>query len=91
MKDPQNLLISLLNEAAQEMILKGDKSTYAHYSTCENLGQFIKECADKISDNRPCDIAELYTIFLPTGDWDDSGGSLEIADQIAEILSKKLK
>jgi hypothetical protein len=90
-KDQQILLIRLLNEAAQEMIQKGDESTYTHYSTCENLGQFFKECADKISDNRPCDIVELYTIFLPTGDWDDSGGSLKIANQIAEILSKKLK
>ena len=89
--DPQNLLIRLLNNAAEELILKGGVSIYTHYSTCENLGQFIKECADKIGLNQACDIAELYTIFLPTGDWDDCGGSLKIADQIAEILSKKLK
>ena len=91
MKDPQKLLIELLNKAAKEMISKGDESTFTHYSTCENLGQIIKECVNKISANQPCDLAELYTIFLPTGDWDDSGGSQEIANQIVEIFSKKLK
>ena len=89
----QELSISVddFYKAAQEMIMKGDESTFTVYSTCERLGQFIKECAYKIEHNQSCDITELYAIFLPTGDWDDSGGSLNIANQIVEILGKELK
>ena len=37
------------------------------------------------------DVSKLWYVFAPTGVWDDSGGSQEIANEIFEILNKKYK
>lgn len=89
MKKDQNLLISLLKEAANEMKVLGESSTpWSHYDTCQDLGIFIEKAAEKLDTDNEEDVVELWHIFAPTSDWDDSGGSLRVADRIFELIDK---
>ena len=84
-------LLSLLDEAADEMRSYGDESTYSYFDTCEDVGSFIADITNKIKNEEMEEISKLWHIFLPTGIWDDSGGSQEIANEICEILDRNYK
>ena len=81
-------LITLLKEASNEMIEMGDRDTFTSYNTCKNLGYKIKEMALALEEKREIDVNELWGIFAPTSDWDDSGGSNDLADEINELTKK---
>lgn len=88
--DIQNLL-SLLDKAAAEMIIYGDQSTFTFFDTCEVVGNFIADISNKIKKGNLDEISNLWHVFLPTGIWDDAGGSQEIANEICEILNNDFK
>ncbi|MHA1197865.1 MAG: hypothetical protein ACTSQF_00710 [Candidatus Heimdallarchaeaceae archaeon] len=86
-KEIQSLL-SLLDKAAAEMISYGDKSTLTFFDSCADVGNYIKETADRVRGGELEEISKLWYIFAPTGVWDDSSGSQEIANEIFEIINK---
>ncbi len=81
-------LIDLLEQAAQEMIVLGSKTTFTEYDTCENLGFYLNEVISKLEQKEEIDVFELWGIFAPTSVWDDSGGSEEIANRIYALIKK---
>ncbi len=91
-KKKRDLLISLLAEASIEMKNLGDKATlWSNYDTCQDLGNFIEKAKTRLAKNDKTDVAELWSIFIPTSDWDDSGGSMILANKIFELLNKLYK
>ena len=68
-----------------------DQPTFTFFDTCEDVGKFIVDIANKIKNGELDEISKLWHIFLPTGIWDDSGGSQEIANEICEILNRIFK
>ncbi len=84
-------LLSLTDKAAVEMISYGNKSTFTFFDSCADVGNYIKETADRVRNGELEEISKLWYIFAPTGVWDDAGGSQEIANQIFEIINEKHK
>jgi len=85
----RDVLLSLLAEAALEMKNLGDRATFwSHYDTCQDLGNFIEKAKNNLAKNDETDVVELWTIFIPTSDWDDSGGSMILANKIFAFLNK---
>ena len=84
-------LLSLLDKAADEMLAYGGEPTYSYFDTCNDVGLFIKDIAGKAKKGELEEISKLWYIFAPTSVWDDSGGSLEIANEIFEIINKDYK
>lgn len=88
-EDDQELLVSLLAEAAKEMKKLGDRTTlWSHYDTCQDLGVFIEKVSTNLGMNDEKNVVELWSIFVPTSDWDDSGGSMILANKIFALLNK---
>lgn len=80
-------LIALLAEAAAEMKGLGDRVTlWSKYDTCQDLGEFLEKCVKRLANGNEEDIRELWGIFAPTSDWDDSGGSEALANKIFKLL-----
>ena len=86
-----NQLLLLLEGAAEEMISYGDQSTFSYFDTCEDVGLYIKDIVIKAKTGNLKELSKLWYIFAPTGVWDDSGGSEEIANEIFEILNKEFR
>ena len=85
----KKILISLLYDAANEMKKFDNQSTlWSSYDNCQDLGNFIEQAAKKLELGNEEDITELWGIFAPTSDWDDSGGSMPLANKIFELLNK---
>ena len=82
------LLIDLLEQAAQEMITLGPKTTLTEYDTCENLGFYLNEVIANLEQEKEIDVFELWGIFAPTSVWDDSGGSEDLANKIFVLIKK---
>ena len=81
-------LLSLLDKAANEMIVNGDQPTFSYFDTCEDVGLFIRDITNKARNGELEEFSKLWYIFAPTSVWDDSGGSQEIANEIFEIVNK---
>ncbi len=84
-------LLSLLDKAAAEMISYGDRSTLTFFDSCADVGNYIKEAADRARGGKLEELSKLWYIFAPTGVWDDSSGSQELANEIFEIINKDYK
>jgi hypothetical protein len=84
-------LISLLDKAVAEMIAYGDEPTFSYFDTCEDVGMFIQDIVNKMKNGELEDVSKLWYIFAPTGVWDDSGGSQDIANEIFEVINRKYK
>ena len=89
--DETQHLLSLLDKAAAEMLSLGDQPTFTFFDTCEVVGNFIADISNKIKKGDLDEISKLWHVFLPTGIWDDSGGSQEIANEICEILNRNYR
>lgn len=84
----RNALEKLLHEASMEMLSYGDTPLlYSSYETAEKLGAFIEKIAQKIVRGEDDYLPELWNIFAPTCEWDDSGGSVKLGSQIFKLLS----
>ena len=84
-------LLSLLDTAAAEMISYGDRSTFTFFDSCEDVGNYIKETTERVRAGELEEISKLWYVFAPTGVWDDSSGSQEIANKIFEIINEHYK
>ncbi len=84
-------LLSLLDKAASEMISLGNQSTFSYFDTCEDLGLYIRAITNKAKSGEVNELSKLWYVFAPTGTWDDSHGSQEIANEIFEILNRNYK
>ena len=86
-------LLALLVMAAAEMKGLGSKTTlWSKYDTCGDLGEFLENAVGRLAFGNEEDVPELWGIFAPTSDWDDSGGSEALANkifQLLEVLYKK--
>ena len=91
MSDELNDFLLLIGKAAEEMISYGNQSTFSYFNTCKDVGLYIQDIITKVKDGKMKELSKLWYIFAPTGVWDDSGGSQEIANEIFEILNKKFK
>jgi len=80
-------LIELLQAAANQMSARG-KADYwpGRFSTCAELGRFIADEARRLATGDESLVHELWPVFAPTCDWDDAGGSMELADGICRLL-----
>ena len=80
-------LIALLTEAAVEMKALGKRTTlWSKYDTCQDLGVFLEKSVERLGQGNEEDVRELWGIFAPTSDWDDSGGSMALANKIFNLL-----
>lgn len=73
------------------MISYGDRSTLTFFDSCADVGNYIKETADRARGGELEELSKLWYIFAPTSVWDDSGGSQDIANKIFEIINKNYK
>ena len=90
--EKRELLIELLKKAADEMFAYGNRRTpWSSYKTCNDLGNFIKKAAERYERGDGEDLDELLGIFIPISDWDDSGGSADLGNQIYDLLVKIIK
>ena len=84
-------LLTILDKAADEMISYGDRTTFTFFDSCADVGNYIRETVDRVRDGKFEEISKLWYIFAPTGVWDDSNGSQEIANEIYKILNRNYK
>lgn len=82
-------LARLLRDAGALMTSYGPVTYFgSYYDNCEELGKVIGVEAEKLANNEKADLTSLWKIFAPTCDWDDAGGSLDLANEIFSILDK---
>lgn len=55
------------------------------------LGEFILQTVDKLKTNDLSNLKELWLIYIPTGDFDDAIGDLEIGCETFELLNSLYK
>ena len=88
-EDLQKLLL-LLDKAAEEMLSYGDQPTFTYFDTCEDVGIYLQEISTQIKKGNLSEISKLWYVFLPTGVWDDSGGTEDIANEILSLLKYRV-
>ena len=90
MNDKMTELCELLRLAGNNMLALGKAPTLvADYDYPEDLGRFILSCRDVMKAGEeltPPQRRELWTIFAPTCDWDNSGGAVDLGNEVFAIL-----
>jgi hypothetical protein len=81
-------LVSLLRAAATEMLAAGEAPYLGEHDTSAGLGQFIASKTDALSSGDESAARDLWHVFAPTCDWDDAGGSRDVANEVFERLSR---
>lgn len=79
-------LIELLLMAVAEMRRYGDAPIWSRYDSCEGLANFLETSSKRLAEGDDRNLKELWSIFAPTCDWDDAGGSQDLANEIFPIL-----
>ncbi|MHA2254140.1 MAG: hypothetical protein ACXAD7_27580 [Candidatus Kariarchaeaceae archaeon] len=74
MNDTSPLISILRNLGKQMMEKEGSISVYASYNTWIEFGDHILKLTDDLEKGNKKAKSKLKMIFLPTSDWDDSGG-----------------
>ena len=83
--DPE--LSHLLGLAAAEIRQKpNDVFMSPRFDMTYDLAASIEEAKGRLANGDVAAGNELYLIFLPTSDWDDAGGSQEMANRLCELL-----
>ena len=68
-------LLIILREIGNEMIEKEEEiSIFAHYDSWKDFGNRIIKLCKELEKNSLWAKKKLKMIFLPTSDWDESGG-----------------
>jgi hypothetical protein len=83
-----NQLVALLHRAAAEMLAAGEAFYLGKHDTCAGLGRFISASTEALVSGDSLAAKELWFVFAPTCDWDDAGGSLDLANTIFELLDQ---
>jgi hypothetical protein len=84
-------LIHSIKTAIQELESKTEEiDLYSGYQSYQQFADHLKNQLIKIKNHDSTAFQELYEIFLPTSDWDDSNGSEAIANEILCLLKNFL-
>ena len=84
-----NGLINLLERAVAELKSRtGPVSVYSSFETWSEFSFFLEEQIYQLHRKQVSVLKQIKLIFLPTGEWDESGGSSELAGSICEVLKK---
>jgi hypothetical protein len=80
----ENQLVPLLRQAAQCWLSLGHQDIWDSEHYTDELGNFCNLAAEKIEKNAISDDEkkELYFIFAPTCEWDDSVGDVGLGNKI---------
>lgn len=83
-------LCELLGVAATRFEALGNRPIWSSYDSGINLAQFVR---DRIVEIREDNISldnkkELWSIFAPTSDWDDTVGDLQLGEEIFQVLKR---
>lgn len=82
-------LLELLEKASSEMIRHDQLPYLGKFGTCAELGQYIAKLRAEVELGNQHVLTNLWRIFAPTCDWDDAGGSPEIADAIYALIRRQ--
>jgi hypothetical protein len=63
---------------------------WSRYNSGEDMAKFVLKCRDAINQGTITldQKEELWIIFLPTSDWDDVGGDMQLGNEIDFLLNK---
>src|SRR5947209_11213770 len=89
---PNPELMRVLGLAAAE--LRGfpdDVFMSSLFNKIHDLAGFIEQSAARISAGDVTAGHDLFMVFLPTSDWDDAGGSQDIANRACKFLEPYFK
>lgn len=82
-------LIALLNKAVAELQTRtGPVSVYSSFETWSEFSFYLEEQVYQLQKRQFGVLKQVKLIFLPTGEWDEAGGSSEIANSICDLLKK---
>lgn len=90
MKD-KSVLISTLRNLGNIMIDKTEPiSIHVQYNSWKQFGETILELVEEVEKGNEKALTKLKMIFLPTSDWNDSGGIKGFdPDLILKLLDNK--
>ena len=84
---PHHRLIELLQLAVEELRDRPNEIIMStQFSSTSNLADFIEQAASRLMSGDLKAGHELFIVFGPTCDWDDAGGSRNLADLACELL-----
>ncbi|MDH5403398.1 MAG: hypothetical protein OEZ01_09820 [Candidatus Heimdallarchaeota archaeon] len=88
--DAKSRLLLLLHSIIQEMReTRSEISIYSKYDSWNGFADKLEELRNELLKNKKTAKVKLKFIFLPTSDWDDSGGISGFnPDEILELLDK---
>jgi len=63
---------------------------WSRYNSGDDIAKFVLQCRDAINQGTITldQKKELWIIFLPTSDWDDVGGDMQLGNEIDFLLNK---
>ena len=70
------------------MLAAGEAPYLGQHDTCAGLGRFIMLKTDALSGGDNDAAKDLWLVFAPTSDWDDAGGSRDLANNVFERLGR---
>ncbi|MHA2249658.1 MAG: hypothetical protein ACXAD7_04810 [Candidatus Kariarchaeaceae archaeon] len=83
-------IISILRSLGKKLLEKeGSISVYTSYNTWKEFGNHILKLTNDLEKGSKKAKSKLKVIFLPTSDWDDSGGIEGFdPDEILELIDQ---
>lgn len=82
------LLLALLLTIAEHAIRNGLDTWIDGFDSTAAFAEFVGECRTRIETGRlPGSMRRrLQTAFLPTSDWDDCDGDVDLGNEISELI-----
>lgn len=85
--EPNPELLRLLEMASAQLRCFPDEIIMSSaFDTSHEVAEFIDQSASRLRAGDSKAGRDLLMLFLPTGDWDDAGGSQDIANRLCELL-----
>jgi hypothetical protein len=72
----------------QEIFSLEEKTFFGIHESVRELVDFLRASADEIERSNLSGLGKQRLVFAPTSDWDDAGGSAQIAEKILNLLDK---
>jgi hypothetical protein len=83
--DPE--LLRLLDMAAEQLrCFPNDEIGAPRFANSHDVAEFIEESTRRLREGSVEAGHELLRVFLPTSDWDEAGGTQDIANRLCELL-----
>ena len=84
-------ICELLDRATKHFENIGDNTLWdSRWNTGTEVAEFASNCTNALKSNRlkQQDYEELWLIFAPTCTWDDSGGDVDLGNELFELLDR---